>query len=320
MTMESGNDRLHDAERRMMCAGGVPGGRPRSGGGHAGRVPLPDGVDGGHAGRMTLPVRKRMDHRGPLSVDVSGAWYFITICAEGHKPWVATKWPAGNDVARSNADDGRMVAPRLEAPSGCFAGGYPRPPTGVPTFDDIADVILREARENHVRGIWRLALFLVMPDHLHFIVHVPDGDGRRGAKSTVRCGDDTVATNSTALDHNSTVDSAVGRSDSTLQGDWTKRLPPALQRLVAALSNETLGSQELCRRLNLKSRGALRQTYIQPAIKAGLIDVVGGKTHSSKRAYRVACPVGCENDAAGWRGDGGRGATALPGKTTREDA
>ena len=121
-----------------------------------------------------LPVRKRLDHRGPLSVDVSGAWYFITICAEGHKPWVATKWPTGGmDGARSargadptEDDHGRAVAPR--------------PPTGVPSFDDIADVILREARENHIRGIWRLALFLVMPDHLHFIVHVP-GDGRRGA-------------------------------------------------------------------------------------------------------------------------------------------
>ena len=28
------------------------------------------------------PTRKRLDHRGPLSVDVSSAWYFITICAE----------------------------------------------------------------------------------------------------------------------------------------------------------------------------------------------------------------------------------------------
>ena len=34
-----------------------------------------------------LPVRKRLDHRGPLSVDVSSAWYFITICAEGHEVW-----------------------------------------------------------------------------------------------------------------------------------------------------------------------------------------------------------------------------------------
>lgn len=130
---------------------------------------------------------------------------------------------------------------------------------------------------------------------------------KRTAKSTVRCGDDTVATNSTVLYHNSTVGSTVGRNDSTLQGDWTKRLPPALQRLVAALSNETLGSQELCRRLNLKSRGALRQTYIQPAIKAGVIDVVGGMTHSSKRAYRVVCPT-CKEDGGGGR----RGASTLP--------
>ena len=122
----------------------------------------------------------------------------------------------------------------------------------------------------------------------------------RTAKSTVRCGDDTVATNSTALYHNSTVGSTVGRSDSTPQSDLTKRLPLALQRLVAALSNETLGSQELCRRLNLKSRGALRQTYILPAIKAGVIDVVGGKTHSSKRAYRVVCPP-CHEDCPGMK-------------------
>ena len=25
------------------------------------------------------PTRKRLDHRGPLSVDVSSAWYFITV-------------------------------------------------------------------------------------------------------------------------------------------------------------------------------------------------------------------------------------------------
>ena len=58
----------------------------------------------GDVGAMrALSVRKRLDHRGPLSVDVSGAWYFITICAEGHKPWVATKWPKNNYGARSNA-------------------------------------------------------------------------------------------------------------------------------------------------------------------------------------------------------------------------
>ena len=25
------------------------------------------------------PTRKRLDHRGPLSIDVSSAWYFITV-------------------------------------------------------------------------------------------------------------------------------------------------------------------------------------------------------------------------------------------------
>ena len=35
-----------------------------------------------------MPSRKRLNHRGPLSIDISSAWYFITICAEGHRPWV----------------------------------------------------------------------------------------------------------------------------------------------------------------------------------------------------------------------------------------
>ena len=37
---------------------------------------------------VAVPSRKRLDHRGPLSIEVSSAWYFITICAEGHRPWV----------------------------------------------------------------------------------------------------------------------------------------------------------------------------------------------------------------------------------------
>ena len=27
------------------------------------------------------PSRKRLNHRGPLSIDIESAWYFITICA-----------------------------------------------------------------------------------------------------------------------------------------------------------------------------------------------------------------------------------------------
>ena len=122
----------------------------------AGRAVAPrppvTGCDGGRRGAPTLPTRKRLNHRGPLSVDVESAWYFVTVCAENHAPWVATKC----------FDIGRAVAPRP------------------PSFDHIAALILREARENHSRGIWRLSLFLVMPDHMHFIVNVPHG-GRRGA-------------------------------------------------------------------------------------------------------------------------------------------
>ena len=56
----------------------------------------------GHAERVPLPARKRLNHRGPLSIDVSTAWYFITICAEGHAPWVESRVPrdrAGRAVA-----------------------------------------------------------------------------------------------------------------------------------------------------------------------------------------------------------------------------
>ena len=58
----------------------------------------------GHAGRVTLPARKRLNHRGPLSIDVASSWYFITICADGHAPWV------GSRVPRDRV--GRAVAPR----------------------------------------------------------------------------------------------------------------------------------------------------------------------------------------------------------------
>ena len=120
---------------------------------------------GGVRGAPALPVRKALDHRGPLSIDVSGAWYFITICAEGHAQW------------RMSNPSGRAGAPRTPNP---------------PTFDSIANVLLQHAREYQMMGKWRLALFLVMPDHLHFIVHAPcvHGDendgGVRGAPALPR--------------------------------------------------------------------------------------------------------------------------------------
>lgn len=110
----------------------------------------------GVRGAPALPVRKRLNHRGPLSIDVMGSWYFITICAEGHRPWIMTK-------------------------------GRARAPSSVPTFDEIAEVILQHAREYHQMGKWVISLFLVMPDHLHCIVHVPNaGDDARGALTLPR--------------------------------------------------------------------------------------------------------------------------------------
>ena len=41
---------------------------------------------------------------------------------------------------------------------------------------DHAAQILEAARHRQARGTWFLALFLVMPDHLHMIVHVPPRD------------------------------------------------------------------------------------------------------------------------------------------------
>ena len=104
--------------------------------------------------KMDMPERKLIDHRGPMRVDVRGAWYFITICAEGHREWMMTK---PSDVT---CPDGRVGAPRT-------------PPNGS-SFDTIAKIIIQHAREYHQMGKWRLALFIVMPDHLHFIVHVPE--------------------------------------------------------------------------------------------------------------------------------------------------
>ena len=103
--------------------------------------------DTGALGDRPLPVRKRLDHRGPLSIDVTGAWYFITICAEGHRPWVGGDHRAPRDTNHS---------PSL-------------------VLDEIANLILDEARFFHVHRKWFLALMLVMPDHLHCIVHGAPG-------------------------------------------------------------------------------------------------------------------------------------------------
>ena len=74
------------------------------------------------------PSRKRLDHRGPLSIGTVDAVYFITIAA----------------AERGTTD-----------------------------LADNADVILSAARHYQSIGKWFLHIFLIMPDHIHLLVHVP---------------------------------------------------------------------------------------------------------------------------------------------------
>ena len=74
------------------------------------------------------PERKKLDHRGPLSIRTTNAVYFITITA----------------VER-----------------------------GTTELTDRANVILSAARFYQATAKWFLYLFLVMPDHIHMLVHVP---------------------------------------------------------------------------------------------------------------------------------------------------
>ena len=88
-------------------------------------VPDCDGAD-------AFASRKRLDHRGPLRIDVSDAVYFITIAAAER----------GGKALKAHADE-----------------------------------ILEAARHYQSIGKWFLYLLLVMPDHLHMLVHVSSGRG-----------------------------------------------------------------------------------------------------------------------------------------------
>ena len=67
-------------------------------------------------GHAALPVRKRLDHRGPLSIDVSAAWYFITICAEGHRPWLVDNGRAACPHAAENCPFRRDLLEAIAKP------------------------------------------------------------------------------------------------------------------------------------------------------------------------------------------------------------
>jgi len=61
------------------------------------------------------PTRKRLNHRGSLSIDVSSALYFITICAEGHAPWIADEVRVDRAVAPRPPSIGLMAEKRSAA-------------------------------------------------------------------------------------------------------------------------------------------------------------------------------------------------------------
>ena len=159
------------------------------------------GRDGVPSPSAAMPTRKRLNHRGPLSIDVTSAWYFITICAAERVQYGRVGVPSPT-VEAEHAPPGRVGVPSPTAtgvaavgadgdgtpslPGDADGGGTPSLP-GV--FMPIADEILECARQYHLRGKWRLALFLVMPDHLHFIVRLPvgaDGDGTPSLPGVMR--------------------------------------------------------------------------------------------------------------------------------------
>ena len=120
---------------------------PDGGGGGLVETALPNEAASGSA----RPTRKRLNHRGPLSVDVSSAWYFITICAEERC--------------------GRAVSMK--------------PPPSTPFMARVMD-ILDAARFRPVNGAWFLALFQVMPDHIHLIAKFPTGAAAVSSKPPYR--------------------------------------------------------------------------------------------------------------------------------------
>ena len=83
-----------------------------------------------------FPSRKTLDHRGPISLNIADAVYFITIAAAER---------------------------------------------GGSALLDHAKVILDSARHLQASGTWFLHLLLIMPDHLHMLVHIRNADERPSA-------------------------------------------------------------------------------------------------------------------------------------------
>ena len=115
-------------------------------------------LDGNHPAAYLS--RKRLNHRGPLSIDVTSVWYFITICAKDHAPWSMCDDRVGRDDP---------IAPHDQRVA--FAVG--RDDLIAPT--NPYNAIMSTACHFQNIGKWNLALLLVMPDHLHLIANIPSG-------------------------------------------------------------------------------------------------------------------------------------------------
>jgi predicted HTH transcriptional regulator len=86
---------------------------------------------------------------------------------------------------------------------------------------------------------------------------------------------------------NRTVD-ARNRTVNDEGGSGGTALPKALRRLLLALRKDTVSTAELMVRLKLKSRGALSATYIKPALRDGIVEMLHRDArHTAWQAYRL---------------------------------
>ena len=123
--------------------------------------------------------RKRLNHRGPLSIDVTSVWYFITICAKDHAPWSMCDDRVGRDDPIAPHDQGAAFAvgrdekrPHSIAVA-CDSVAVGRDDPIAPT--NPYNAIMSTGCHFQNIGKWNLALLLVMPDHLHLIANIPPG-------------------------------------------------------------------------------------------------------------------------------------------------
>ena len=67
----------------------------------------------------------------------------------------------------------------------------------------------------------------------------------------------------------------------------TDQVDDSVQRILSVLGNETLSAAEIMKRLGLSHRPTFRKNYLNPALKAHLVErTIPDKPNSSKQKYR----------------------------------